>query len=110
MARAAITLVAEWRTRRAGFAVLKIGRRGSASLDAIAVTELARGHGVGRSLLRAVEREASGHGARTLELVTAEANVAGLGLFLRGGYAMVKRLMRYYPRGQHAQLLRKRLV
>ena len=106
--RGSMTLVAEWRGERAGFAVLVLDRT-RASLDAIAVTDAARGHGVGRRLLAAVEQLARENGAHSIELVTADANVAGLDLFLRAGFERVRRLRRYYPRGQDAQLLRKGL-
>jgi ribosomal protein S18 acetylase RimI-like enzyme len=106
--RGSLTLVAEWRGELAGFAVLVLDRP-RASLDAIAVTDEARGHGVGRRLLAAVERLARENGAQSIELVTADANVAGLDLFLRTGFERVRRLKRYYPRGQDAQLLRKRI-
>src|SRR5262245_10350152 len=62
--------------------------RAVASLDAIAVEPEERGHGVGRALLAGAEREAKRRRARELRLVTAEANVAALDLFLRSGFAI----------------------
>jgi ribosomal protein S18 acetylase RimI-like enzyme len=104
----AIKLVGEWRGVRAGFAITTV-RGESASLDAIAVTELARGRGLGQSLLEAAERAARVRGARRLELVTAESNVAALSLFQRAGFSPGRRLPRHYPRGQHARLFEKLL-
>jgi [ribosomal protein S18]-alanine N-acetyltransferase len=101
------TLVAEWRGQRAGFAVLRMDDRGGAHLDAIAVTDRARGHGVGRALLAEIELEASNRAARALSLVTADSNLAALGLFLRAGFDIVRRIPRHYPRGQDAVMLRK---
>jgi len=106
--RGSVTLVAEWRGALAGFAVLVLERT-RASLDAIAVSDDARGHGVGRRLLAAVERVARERGVESIELVTADANVAALDLFLRAGFERARQLKGYYPRGQDAQLLRKKL-
>ena len=83
--------------------------RGDGHLDAIAVTEEARGHGVGRALLAEIEAQASERGTRRLALVTADSNLAALGLFLREGFTIVQRIPRHYPRGQDAVILRKRL-
>ena len=70
---------------------------------------LARAHRTGAPIVAAVERLARENGAQSIELVTADANVAGLDLFLRGGFERVRRLKKYYPRGQDAQRLRKRV-
>src|SRR5262245_52150384 len=83
--RGVITVVAEWRKERAGFAVLRCDARGTGHLDAIAVTELARGHGVGRKLLAEIEAQALERELRRLELVTADSNLAALMLFHRAG-------------------------
>jgi|SoiMethySBSTD1v2_1073268.scaffolds.fasta_scaffold16590_3 [ribosomal protein S18]-alanine N-acetyltransferase len=107
--RGVLTLVAEWRNQRAGFAVLRSDARGTGHVDAIAVTELARGHGVGKRLLAEVEAEALERGLRRLELVTADSNLAALMLFHRAGFTTVERLLRHYPRGQDALRLSKRL-
>jgi ribosomal protein S18 acetylase RimI-like enzyme len=107
--RGVVTLVAERRGRRAGFAVLRMDDRGEAHLDAIAVTDEARGHGVGRALLAEIEAQATERAARGLSLVTADSNLAALALFLRGGFEIVRRIPRHYPRGQDAVILRKRL-
>jgi len=107
--RGSITLVAECREQRAGFVVLVLdGYR--ARIDAIAVSDTERGRGVGRRLLAAAERVAREHGAGAVELVTADANLAALDLFLRAGFDRKRRLPRHYPRGQDAHLLRKRLA
>jgi ribosomal protein S18 acetylase RimI-like enzyme len=80
------------------------------SLDAIAVDAAHRGRGVGKALLAGAEREARKRRAAELRLVTAEANVAALDLFLRSGFEIVERLERYYPRGQNAVAMRKKLA
>ena len=78
-----------------GFAVVEIEPRG-AHLQAIAVAERERGRGVGRALVRAAENFARSRGARSFSLHTAQANVAGLSLFLAAGFQIEARLPRYY--------------
>ncbi len=108
-----VAIVAVGATEPIGFAMLTIHTtRGAAvaSLDAIAVDERERGHGVGKKLLAAAERAAKKHRAKEVRLVTAESNVAALDLFLRAGFVIGERLERYYPRGQNAVSMRKRLA
>jgi ribosomal protein S18 acetylase RimI-like enzyme len=107
------TLVAVVGDMPAGFATLAVHRRGRrviASLDAIAVEPEQRGRGVGKALLAGAERKAKAAGATELRLVTAEANLAALDLFLRSGFAIHSRLERYYERGQNAVGMRKTLA
>ena len=108
-----VAIVAQSSSEPVGFAMLTIhATRGApfASLDAIAVEEKERGRGVGKALLAAAERAAKKRHAKELRLVTAEANVAALDLFLRSGFSIGERLERYYPRGQNAVSMRKRLA
>ena len=107
--RGVVALVAEWRGKPAGFAVLRMDGHGEGHLDAIAVIEQARGHGVGRALLAEVEAEATERAGRGLCLVTADSNLAAIALFLRAGFAILRRIPRHYPRGQDAVMLRKQL-
>ena len=107
-----VAIVAANGSEPVGFAMLTIHTtRGApfASLDAIAVEETERGRGVGKALLAAAERAAKKRQARELRLVTAESNVAALDLFLRSGFTIGERLERYYPRGQNAVSMRKKL-
>jgi ribosomal-protein-alanine N-acetyltransferase len=96
-----------------GFVMLSFRSNGSnspvASLDAIAVDGSQRGRGVGKALLARAEREARRHHASELRLVTAEANVAALDLFLRTGFEIVEHKKRFYPKGQNAVVMRKKL-
>ena len=108
-----VALVAVDANRPVGFAMLTSHATPSppvASLDAIAVEEKERGRGVGTALLAGAERAAKKRRALELRLVTAEANVAALDLFLRSGFSIVERLERYYPRGQNAVAMRKKLA
>ncbi len=52
----------------------------------IGVDTAAAGHGIGRDLLAAAEREASGRGLRRLELTVMTDNLRALGLYLRSGF------------------------
>jgi ribosomal protein S18 acetylase RimI-like enzyme len=99
------TLVAVRGARRLGFIV--IGRDGGdvAVLHAIAVTARERGRGVGHRLMLAFERVAEARGARRLELVTADCNLAALDLFYRRGFRLHGRRPRFYERGQNACVL-----
>ncbi len=89
-------LVAERAGERVGFAVLRLASPDLAELTAIAVLESARGRGVGRALLLAVEDRARQEGAAGILLHTADANVAALELFLKRGYRIRRRLKRHY--------------
>jgi len=109
MARAGTTQVATYAGKPIGFAVIRRAGR-SAHLDAIAVSLEVRGRGVGRLLLDAAERAAVTLGASSLELATAEANLAALELFLKSGYRIRKTVARFYPRGQTAHVLYKPLT
>lgn len=108
-----VAIVAASASEPIGFAMLTIhATRGAsfASLDAIAVDERERGRGVGKALLAGVERAAKKHRVKEIRLVTAESNVAALDLFIRSGFAISERHARYYPRGQNAVSMRKRLA
>jgi ribosomal protein S18 acetylase RimI-like enzyme len=102
------TLIATLAERPVGFAVVRRAGR-VCHLDAIAVVETERGRGFGHALLSGAEQHARAQGARTLELVTAEANLAALELFLKSGYRIQRTLSRFYPRGQTAHVLSKEL-
>jgi len=104
----ACTLVATVDGLPAGFAVVRASGD-VAYLDAIAVREPQRGRGLGRRLLAAAEEEAERCGAKLVRLVTADANLAALELFFKADYFIERRLRRYYPRGQDALGLVKRL-
>jgi ribosomal protein S18 acetylase RimI-like enzyme len=54
----------------------------------IGVDAAAAGRGLGRDLLAAAEREASGRGLRRLELTVMTDNLRAVGLYLRGGFRM----------------------
>jgi ribosomal protein S18 acetylase RimI-like enzyme len=103
------TLVAVGSDRPAGFIVLVPQSPGEAHIAAIAVAEASRGLGIGRQLLHAAENAALSRGTRKLSLATAQSNLAALDLFLGAGFRIVTRHHRYYPRGQDAVRMEKRL-
>lgn len=93
-----------------GFVTLEPARdQQIAYVVALAVVEERRGRGVGHGLLCAAERLARVAGARTVQLHTADFNLAALELFLRSGYRIARRLPRYYRRRFAACELEKRL-
>jgi ribosomal protein S18 acetylase RimI-like enzyme len=102
------TLVACRGAALIGFAAIEI-HPGVAALQAIAVSEHERGRGAGRRLLAAAEQAARSHGARVMTLHTAEANLAAYELFVRSGYAVERRIPRYYRGVFGACAMRKAL-
>jgi ribosomal protein S18 acetylase RimI-like enzyme len=96
------TLVATHDEKAVGFVVVEHHGRGLASIQAIAVDPAERAKGVGQRLMTAAIRLAREGGARELRLCTAQANVEALALFLRAGFRIVRRMPRFYPRGQDA--------
>jgi ribosomal protein S18 acetylase RimI-like enzyme len=92
-----------------GFVLLEPNSDETVHVSAIAVTESARGRGIGRRLLEHGEEAARSGGARELSLVTADGNLAALELFLRAGFRRTRRTARYYSRGQAAIWLSKTL-
>ncbi len=107
-ARGALTLIAERDGRAVGFAVIGV-RAEDAHLYAIAVVPRVRGHGVGRKLLRAAERNAAARGATTMRLETGEANLGAIDLFMRAGYQRERVVPRYYRSGYDALVFTKTL-
>jgi ribosomal protein S18 acetylase RimI-like enzyme len=113
-----VAIIAVLDDEPAGFAMTTFGLRGQGarrehadcSLDAIAVEPTQRAMGVGKALLAGVLRRARERGATAVRLVTAEANVAALDLFLRSGFEIIERIAHYYPRGQNAVVMRATLV
>jgi len=92
-----------------GLVVLEL-RGHHAAILAVAVTERARGRGIGEQLMQTAERHARAQGARQLTLCTADANLAALDLFLRRGFRIVRRRPGFYSRRQDACELEKRLA
>jgi ribosomal protein S18 acetylase RimI-like enzyme len=96
------TLIATLEGEPVGFASLELGRGGVAHLQAIAVRAAERGRGIGQRLLLAIERAARARRATLIHLVTAQANVEAIALFLKCGFGLQRRHRRFYGRGQDA--------
>jgi len=96
------TLIAVRGGRPVGLVVVEDQGGGLASIQAIAVRPGERGQGVGQRLMTAAIRTAREGGAHELRLCTAQANVEALSLFLKAGFRIVRRMPRFYPRGQDA--------
>jgi ribosomal protein S18 acetylase RimI-like enzyme len=105
----AATFVAELEGAPVGFAIVDFAAPALATLDAIATLVAQRGAGVGRALLDGVEAEVRRRGVRFLRLVTAEANLAALDLFLKRGFRIIEHKQAFYPRRQNAVVLEKRV-
>jgi len=103
------TWVAVEGDRPVGMVLLELSAQRAAVL-AVAVTERARGRGVGNLLMQAAEQHARAQGARQISLCTADANLAALDLFLRRGFQIVRRKPGFYSRRQDACELEKTLT
>lgn len=104
-----VTFVAEFGGTAVGFAVVDFAGADLATLDAIATLPSHRGTGIGRALLERVEAEVRGRGVSRLRLVTADANLAALDLFLKAGFRIEAHRAFFYPRKQDAVVLEKRV-
>ncbi|WP_080754911.1 GNAT family N-acetyltransferase [Clavibacter michiganensis] len=88
-------LVAREDGRALGTAAVVDGGDGSAELKRVFVTDAARGLGVGRALLVAVEERARSLGAHLMRLETGLPQTAAIALYERGGYRHVPRFGPY---------------
>lgn len=79
-------LVAREDGRAVGCAALLLGPDGTAELKRMIVHQGARGKGIGRTLLTAIERAACLEGVTLLMLETGPLNAAALALYKRHGY------------------------
>ncbi len=81
----------------------------AARLYSIAVHPAARGLGLGRRMLRALELAARKNGCQEMRLEVAARNKAALALYRESGYEMTGRLAGYYEDGADALRLAKPL-
>ena len=101
--------------RSLGFAMLALQRSRRPALGrggellAIAVVAEARRCGIGRHLLDEVERRARAAHLRELRLSTAATNVGARRLYASRGFAVRAQVLRFYPSGQSALEMTKRL-
>ena len=106
----AILLIAEVAGELLGSALLFL-RRGSdlARLYSLATAAAARGRGVGRALLCAIEAQAAARGVRRIRLEVRRDNTAAVALYERHGYRRVAALDAYYDDGADAWRYEKTL-
>ncbi|MFB7763524.1 GNAT family N-acetyltransferase [Streptomyces xiamenensis] len=95
------TPAADYRRPHGAFLVIRTGRSavacggwrtlasGTAEIKRMYVRPEVRQHGIGRSLLTALERDAAGFGARRIVLETGVKNLGALELYRRTGYRPV---------------------
>jgi ribosomal protein S18 acetylase RimI-like enzyme len=78
-------------------------------LLAIAVVADRRGQGIGRLLVLEIERRARAAQMRELRLSTAATNLVARRLYASCGFAVLSHYVRFYPSGQSALEMAKRL-
>lgn len=81
----------------------------NAEIDDVAVAESRRGRGVGRTLLKRLEKEAKERGATTMLLEVRVSNSSAMKLYLKAGYCGISTRPRYYPDGEDAVVMQKSL-
>jgi DNA-binding MarR family transcriptional regulator/GNAT superfamily N-acetyltransferase len=84
-----LLLVARLRGEPIGCGALKLHRRARAEIKRMWVSDAARGLGIGRRLLAELERQAAGHGARTIRLETNRSLVEAIAMYRSAGYTEV---------------------
>lgn len=101
-------------TRKDGLvaAAVILYRRGSqiARLYSLAVAPDARGSGLAQTLLTACEADAAGRGARAMRLEVRRSNSSAIRLYERAGYRVLATVDSYYPDGEAAHRMEKRLI
>ena len=110
-----ITVVALEKERPCGFAMLVMerqrmfeSRRGH--LLAIGVLPQHQREGIGRALLEHIEEVTRQYGSTEMRLWTAVDNEQALSFFEKAGYQIIGSKNSYYPNGQDALALSKKLV
>jgi putative acetyltransferase len=79
-------VVARWQSEAVGCCALVIGANSVAELKRMIVSEGARGRGVGRALMTAIDEVALAEGIRLIQLETGPANGPALALYRACGY------------------------
>ncbi len=109
-----VTLVALMNRKPAGFAMIshfpqEANLQQVSEILAIAVTPEKQRTGIGEMLLKEVERKAAGINIRELFLHTAEENLAAQNLFAKNGYVSWGIIESFYPAGQNALFMSKKI-
>jgi ribosomal protein S18 acetylase RimI-like enzyme len=109
-----VTLVALMNRKPAGFVMIshfpqERNPEQLSELLAIAVTPKKQRMGIGEMLLKEVERKAAQMGIIELFLHTAEENLAAQNLFAKNKYVSRSMLESFYPAGQNALIMSKKI-
>lgn len=109
-----ITVIAQEHSTPLGFAILYLRKdlifnRNVGELLAIAVVPEHQGRGIGRTLLAYMESLARKYGATELRLSTAEMNKVACRFFEKAGFTPIGARDSFYPAGQRALEMSKRL-
>ena len=106
-----VFLVAELDGRVAGYGLVVLRRTSlAARLYSIALAPEARGRGLARALLEALEEGTLAAGRTEMRLEVAQGNEAAIGLYQRSGYEIFGEWPDYYENHDDAWRMRKRLV
>jgi ribosomal protein S18 acetylase RimI-like enzyme len=111
---AVTTVIAREHSIPLGFAMLRLRKgimfnRNVGEVLAIAVTPEHQRRGIGLRLLTRIESLAREQGAKELRLTTAEINKVASDFFMKSGFTIQRTKDRYYPAGQRALEMSKRL-
>jgi ribosomal-protein-alanine acetyltransferase len=108
--RSAAFLLAEADGAALGYALILFrDRAGAARLYSIAIAPEARGLGLAKALIEAVEACAISRGADRLRLEVRASNKAAIGLYATSGFSILKESPGYYDDGETAVKMEKRL-
>jgi len=109
--RTAIVLVARYRRRLVGSALIFLRRRNRrARLYSIAIDRDSRGLGIGGKLLRAAEKAAAERGRRWLYLEVRDDNAAAISLYEKRGYVRGETIEGFYEDGADARRYEKKIA
>ncbi len=100
-------LVAECCGRVVGYAVGIIEGNNEGHIVSIAVDPEFRGLGIGKALMRELERRFSDYGVSLIKLEVSVKNQVAIKLYKSLGYKIVSRASNYYPDGSDAYLMLK---
>jgi len=103
-------LVAECEGRVVGYALAVAERGGRAHVVSIAVTSEYRRRGLGKALILSLEERFRRLGLGEVVLEVAVSNVAAISLYRSLGYSIVRRIPSYYPDGEDAFLMSKKIL
>lgn len=109
-----VTLVAEMNKVPVGFAMIshsshKRNLESASELLAIAVEPKKQRMGIGKMLIKEIERKAEDLNIRRLFLHTGKGNFSARRLFTKNGYYLLRIKKHFYPKGQDAMVMVKEI-